>query len=644
MDKATAKIQLRNLREWRAEYYNGTPLVMDAIYDDVEDQVRDFGTTLPEGDALRVEIEEFLAGVGAPIPAMDGSHWVKVKHLVVMGSLNKAQVYEEVQEWDTSCSHTGLRVWSDKCDGISVGMTYKNGQMVLAATRGDGEIGEDITRNVLKMKGLVPSIPGFTGFVRGEIVLRKTDWQKHFPSYSNPRNAASGISKRLDGVGVEHLTVLHYQMIRFEGKPIPSKQAEFKILKHYGAALPSWGVVNTLEGLAKIYQMYLEGIRERLDYDIDGLVFELDDLQTMETLGLKNNRPKGAVAFKFPHDRKPSVLRDIRWQVGNTGRITPVGVFDPISLAGVTVKQASLATVSRVEELGLFEGCQIIVARRNDVIPRIEDLVPGQTPGNLYKPPTHCPVCSTRLHMEGEYLRCSNEETCSAQVSGSIKTWVKKIGLKGVGTTLIDTLCDQGLITDIADLYTLDESELAEVQMDGRRVGSTAVTVIKELHAKKELPIHVLVGSLNIPLCSRSTMKVIVDAGYDTLYKMYSARLANIANIPGMGTGRAESFLAGMGVKKALIEKILANGVTIKAASAGPLKGQSFCMTGFRDSAMEEAIEEAGGTLKSGVSKELTVLVAKVPKSTSGKAQKARQYGVEVIGPEDMWTRLGGKP
>lgn len=266
------------------------------------------------------------------------------------------------------------------------------------------------------------------------------------------------------------------------------------------------------------------------------------------------------------------------------------------------------------------------------------------TPRSYFLVPTVCPECGTALVMRGEFLVCPNEETCPAQVAGAIKTWVRKLGLKGVGTTLIDSLCEQGIIADAADLYTLDAGELAEVRMDGRRVGGTADIVVNELHSKMDLPLHIFTGSLNIPLCSRSTMKTIVDAGYDTLDKMRNASLGEIAAIPGMGTGRAQSFVDGMALKADLMNKLIANGITIQAPATGKFLGQSFCFTGVRDPSLEAVIEGMGGTIKSSVGKGLTTLIAKDPKSTSGKAQKARTYGTEVISLDEMWDRAGGRP
>lgn len=451
VDRAQLKVQLRNLREWRKEYYNGTPLVPDAVYDDVEDQIRAALSELTDGEDLKKEIETFLAEVGAAVPAGTASapaHWVKVKHKAPAGSLNKAQTADEFADWLTTCrkliglpstrllpgtrvktvavpnpstdwdpavlslrrfgvdgivlkhsdshglcyevEHTDDKtkawyepreldgpgvirgVWSEKMDGISILLYYEGGHLKQAVTRGDGIEGEDITRNVLKMKGVVPFVAGFDGDIRGEIVLTKSDHKAHFPTYANPRNAAAGLAKRIDGHGSEHLTVFHYRLRRQGGKPITSKTIEFRVLERLKVRQPNWGTYTTVDEANAVYNRYVNGQRAMLDYDIDGLVFEHDAESHMDTLGDLNNRPRGAVAYKFPHDQKVTTIQDIQWQVGNTGRITPVAIFDPVSLAGATVTNASLHTVTRVERLKLFKGCSIVVSRRNDVIPMVE--------------------------------------------------------------------------------------------------------------------------------------------------------------------------------------------------------------------------------------------------------------------------------
>jgi DNA ligase (NAD+) len=238
--------------------------------------------------------------------------------------------------------------------------------------------------------------------------------------------------------------------------------------------------------------------------------------------------------------------------------------------------------------------------------------------------------------MDGEYLVCKNDE-CPAQISGAVKRWVKGLNLKGWGDEIIDTLCEQGIVKDAADLYTLDAKGLADVQMHGRRVGGTADTILKELHAKKDIPIHVLVGSLNIPTCGVTMGKMAADAGFDTLSKMQAAKLTEIAAIPGFGVTKAEAFVKGIAERTGLIVRLLTNGVTVRAPVVGSLSGKTFCMTGFRDSSLASALEAAGGAIKSGVSKNLTYLICLDKNSASGKAQKAREYGTCVIDVDEAW-------
>ena len=253
--------------------------------------------------------------------------------------------------------------------------------------------------------------------------------------------------------------------------------------------------------------------------------------------------------------------------------------------------------------------------------------------------PTHCPACSTALSREGEYLVCRGED-CPAQVVGAISRWVKKIGVLGIGDSVIGALVDAGKVWDAADLYTMDPNDIASVQIGGSRLGQSAHTLVAELRAKAEMPLNVLVGSTGINLCSRSVCKVIVEAGYDTLDKMRVATKADIERIPGLGPTKADAFVDGLRTRASLIDRLLANGVRVKGKSVGNLTGTSVCMTGFRDAAMEQAFEARGGTVKSSVGKGLTYLVAKDPNGASGKLDKARGFGTIVLSQKEMWDIL----
>jgi len=656
-------------------YHNGEPVMADAEYDALEDELRG----LDPGNA-------FFQRVGAKAPT---SKFKKVKHGAPMGSLNKVQTPDEFDAWADDVDDkldkaekageldkaSRTLVVSEKLDGISISLEYVDGKLVRAVTRNDGITGDDITRNVKLMK--VPTkARDLTGYVRGEIIVRKSVLAKHFPGYKNPRNTAAGTAKReSDPEPCKHLEILCYQVISNK-HDIDRKSVEFKLLEALGFATPFWQVCDgaTPENeVQKIYERYVAKARQQLDYDIDGLVIEHDSLAVMEHLGEHDMRPKGARAFKFPHEQQPTRLRDIVWQVGNSGRVTPVAYFETVTLAGASVSQASLHNVDNIR--GLAKGCpqgmlgfgdKILVSRRNDVIPYVEKVIKPSA-NRRFAVPTECPACGTKLTRNaattvtlpasaddsaeqalakvmasaavsvpaGKFLICPNGTRCPAQQSGAVKRWVGKLDIKDWGEALIEALCANGMVATPADLYGLDADELAEVTLPdgGKRVGlSTAKRVLKNLHAKKDLRIADFVGSLGIHLWGRSMTQMIVDGGYDTIEKMEDATVAELAAVAGVGKTKAEAFVDGFGRRKKLIDDLIAAGVTIKKPIVGgKLSGVSFCFTQVRDRDFEGEIQAAGGTVKGSVGKGLTYLVARDPKKMTGKVKKAADLGVEVV-------------
>lgn len=376
---------LADLVPWNDAYRNGQPIVSDAIYDILEDVLKELveaSEGFGGGDDPEIKRgRAFLGKIGAAVPV--NSPWVKTEHRAPMLSLNKARNPDEFKKWGSK--HQGQKsaitprfVISDKCDGISLRLYYEDGKLFMALTRGDidpqtgKQMGEDITRNVVRMKGVKTFIKGFTGWIRAEIVLRRSDWKKYFPEYTNARNGAAGKAKDQKGDRTEHLTVLHYEINRDSGAAVATKAAQYKIMEALGLAVPNWYECDSVAEILAIYDEYVGGKRDALDYDIDGLVVEFSDAGIMERMGTHGRGPDGAVAIKFPTEMGKTTLRSVEWQVGGTGRITPVAVFDQLQLSGVMVGRASLATVEHVEHLRLFEGCTILVSRRGDVIPRVE--------------------------------------------------------------------------------------------------------------------------------------------------------------------------------------------------------------------------------------------------------------------------------
>lgn len=636
-------------------YYNGDPIMADAEYDALEDELR----VLDPANA-------FLKRVGAKA----STKFKKVKHGAPMGSLNKVQTPDEFDAWADDVDEkldkaekaseldepSRALVVSEKLDGISISLKYEKGKLVQAVTRNDGITGDDITRNVLLMKGVPKKARDLTGYVRGEIIVRKSVLARHFPGYKNPRNTAAGTAKReSDPEPCKHLEILCYQVISNKHN-IAAKAVEFKLLEALGFLTPFWTVCEgdaPQEEVQKIYKRYVAGDRAELDYDIDGLVVEHNSLAVMEHLGEHDMRPKGARAFKFPHEEQPSRLREIVWQVGNSGRVTPVAYFDAVTLAGASVSQASLHNVDNIGRIAakcpqgmLGLGDKILVSRRNDVIPYVEKVI-KPSKNARFSAPTECPSCGTKLIKSsgrkkadgGAYLLCPNEKGCGAQESGAVKRWVAKLDIKDWGDALIETLCGSGMVSSPADLYKLEADELAELVLpakgksSGKRVGaSTAKRVLKNLHAKMELRIADFVGSLGIDLWGRSMTQFIVDAGYDTLEKMEDASVAQLAAVAGVGQTKAEAFVDGFGRRKKVIDDLLAAGVKVKRpVTGGKLSGVSFCFTQVRDREFEGEIQEAGGQVKGSVGKGLTYLVAKDPKKMTGKVKKAADLGIEVL-------------
>ena len=629
------------LIEAQDAYYNKLPLMSDASYDLLEDELR----KLDPNNA-------FFQRVGA---APGGT---KVKHSTPMGSLNKAQTVQELRDWYASLGGKPVLFKSEKADGASLSIRYIDRKYAQALSRGDGVTGEDVTKNIALAKGVVkilpPTMPDGTAtpntvFVRAEVIVTLPDFKAHFPGESNPRNTAAGTMKRQsDNSKCQYLTVRAYQYLPDGVSTLPTKAAEFEALKGAGFQTPGFQVCNTIAEVERVYQDYIGTRRANLDYQVDGLVLDVNDTVTRENFGDLNSRPKGSIALKFPHEELPTTLRAIRWQVGKSGRLTPVAEFDTVNLVGSQIKQASLYNISYIEDTaktagqtGFGEGDKVLISKAGDVIPRLEALlVSSGSP--RFVTPTVCPECGTPLERDGEYLVCRGED-CPAQIAGTFRRWVQKIGVLHCGSSIIEAWIDAGLITDLADLYLIDPDAAEDVDCGGRRAGGTATKAIKNLQAKKSLPLHVFVGALGIPLIGRGMAKIIVDGGIDSLSKMAKVKAySEVSSIPGVGDTKAKAFVDGYTERLGLISKLLGDaGITIQT-STGPLKGKSMCQTEFRDAAMVDAFEKAGGTVKSGVSKDLTYLVCKDKTGTTGKLQKARSYGVTLLNESEMWDILKG--
>jgi DNA ligase (NAD+) len=461
--------------------------------------------------------------------------------------------------------------------------------------------------------------------------------KKAFPGAANPRNQASGTSKRFDGEGCEHLTVMFYDL---DGIDHDNEEKKFDILQDLGLLVPNFKACDIDNALA-LHRDYSKTKRAKLDYEIDGLVVRANDAHVQHMLGELNNRPRAAIAYKFASQAKVTTLVDIVWETGSSGRVSPVAVVKPVVLAGATVQRASLHNAGMIAELGIGIGDEILVSRRNDVIPYVEEVVTKK--GKVAKPPTKCPTCGVSLEKVGEYLACRNRK-CQALVEGRIENWIDALGILEWGDKLINQLVEAKLVTEPADLYKLKAEQIAKLERRGMVIGKK---VLDNLRAQLPVSLPKFLAALGIENFGLQTAKAIVAAGYDTLEKVQKASATQLAAIPGVGQSKGKAAFEGIKDRKAEIGRLVAAGVEpVTKAKAGPLLGKTFCFTGALSrprKEFEQLVEEAGGTLLSGVTKELNFLVMADPSSGSSKSQKARQYGTECLDEAQFMALLAGK-
>jgi DNA ligase (NAD+) len=623
------------LEKYRASYYAGRPDISDAAYDALEDELRAIDPTHP-----------VLARVGS---AALVSEWDKARHEIPMGSLNKAVNVEELRAWLARCEELlekdgvasiahDLFV-AEKLDGISIEVIYREGKMVDAITRGDGEMGERITQNVARMKGVPARIKDKRSMsVRGEIILRLSDMKKHFSSGTSPRNLAAGTSKRFDGGNCEYLTVLFYDVA--DHLDLANEVDKFDYIRSLGFATPATAQ-GSIDDVIALYDTYSSGRRAALDYEIDGLVVYVNALHTQALLGEVNHRPRGAVAFKFASPAKVSTVLSVSWDTGPSGRVTPVAIVAPVELAGAMVQRASLHNAANVRALGIGVGDEVLVSRRNDVIPYVEEVVEKR--GKPDEPPTTCPVCGAPLSVEGEYLVCRNT-ACRAVVEGRIQNWVGAVGALEWGDKLIEQLVEAKLVGEPADLYKLTWQQIAALDRRGEK---SAKKSLGELTSRLPLTLPVFIAALGMDNFALQTARLLVAAGYDTIEKLLAAREADLASVTGLGPIKAASIVRGLASRKDEIQRLLAAGIVpVTPQEAGPLAGLTFCFTGSSSrprAELAELVESKGGRVLAAVTKELQYLVIADLSSTSSKAVKAKKLGTKLITEEQFMELIAAK-
>ena len=337
---------------------------------------------------------------------------------------------------------------------------------------------------------------------------------------------------------------------------------------------------------------------------------------------------------------------DVIWQVGNSGRITPVAVFEPVVLDGAEIRQASLHNIARVEELLLHIGCGVLVSRRNGVIPFVEESIIDDNPddnnvGNTIVPPTNCPACDAVLIETGEYIQCPNTLDCPAQKTGRIKNWISNINILEWGDTLVERLVETGKVDTIVDLYRLSLDDIAAIERMGKK---SAFNCYQSLWSHNPIPLELLLGSLSIPMIGSASIKLVMDAGFDTLDKIFAASEESFNGIKGLGPRKSKSLFQGLQKNKEMIGELMKTDIKVEEKIVGELTGKSFALTGAmvnKRATLEELIVSLGGTVKGSVGKTTNYLVIADINSTSSKAVSARKLGATLISEEELLVMCG---
>lgn len=647
------------LRKWAKAYYNEQPLVSDQIFDEFQDY---FKLTYPENQLLKE--------IGAPVPR--DTPWDKVEHTIPMTSLDKINTEEQFEKWANSLKYkssttqltkTVDEFWlSEKLDGFSIELVYNQGSLIQAITRGDGLIGEDITENIRLSKSLPQKLTAnFNGAIRGEVIFRKSQFntlqltREGGEFYSNPRNAAAGIARRFDHQQAEYLEILCYDIISYDNHSFPSEEVKNLTMQKLG--LPVLGGQKvSIEKAKSVFENYLIEKRAELDYEIDGLVLKVNDLQAVNQLedsARENKNPKTQRAWKFTAEGKVSILRDIIFSLGKSGTITPIAKVDPVKIAGATIELASLHNISIMEKLGVAIGDSVYVIRANDVIPQVIR-VETKRNFNPVELPKKCEACGTNLVLqktkknkkEVKILLCPNEIDCPTQKIGKISRFIEQLDIKDFNESRIEALYNANLISDTEDLFTFDHEEAALLDGLGER---TIEKFVKQLKSLTNIPLEKVLGGLGINSLSSRQWKKLTNEGYkqwsdiDHLLILSEKQfIEELSKIKGLGKELTKIMYWGLQNRQKTYQALKKH-ITIAKQITGPLTGFKFCMTGIRsyqDKDISLIIENNGGEIKGSVSKNLDYLIVSNYNVESTKSKKAKSLSINLITMEDLLTRF----
>lgn len=658
-------------------YYNGSAdsnycaKISDQEYDSLIAKLREIA---PD--------DERITRVGPPYSQEEMR--TKVHHPIPMGSLdNTGDGINGYGSWDSTMPGDTLlrsrRCVSLKIDGSSIRLRYKDGRLVEAATRGNGEVGETITANVARFMDVPTVLPyPYSCDIRGEAILYVDEYRKimerecgkpfdEIPENerSNPRNLGNGIIGRDNGTDSDKMRFIAFDI--FHEAPFNLQSDKFLTLESLGFNVVPHKICESRDEVIAFYEETLAR-RDSLPFEIDGLVVMVNSIRDQEqfvTDDIKSVlRPKYARAIKFPHKSNTTILKDVLLTVGHTGAIIPTAVLEEVRIGGVNVVHALLNNWDEIERLGIAIGDEVEVVLAGDIIPKITRVV-REAEGRLPIPePAKCPSCTSmasRRSLGGRMsaaIYCTNS-TCYKMMIQKIDHWIgsskKGVGILGIGSTILRTLWNNGLVQDPADLYTLTVDQIKDLEMKGGgRIGeSRASEIVKNIANKRALSLEVFLGSLGIELLGRRRVQMlrdVADGRLDTIEDwLNDANIASL-NIEGFGDTIKAAVRDGINRNRELIAKLLNVGVTTTEEkkvtnTTGSMSGVSFCFTGTRECIAE--VTALGAVVVSSVAKSKPspdYLVQKDPMSTSGKTKNAEANGhTKIISLHHLKQVLDGK-
>lgn len=630
-------------------YVEDNPEISDYEYDMMQNELK----------KLEADYPEFVRP-DSPTQRVGGeavSGFEKVTHTVQMGSLSDVFSFSQVEDFIIKTKEAVINpqfVVEPKIDGLSVSLEYTNGEFVRGSTRGDGFVGEDVTSNLktvlsipMKLKDNIPFLE-----VRGEVYMPRKIFLKLTQQqidndeqpFKNPRNAAAGSLRQKDPriAAKRKLDIFVFNIQQIQGIEITSHKQSLDFLKEQGFKVIPGYVRFDEYGEVKAQIDKIGEKRFDLPYDIDGVVIKVDDFSQRDTLGSTAKTPRWAVAYKFPPEEKETVLRDIELNVGRTGAITPVAVFDPIILAGTSVSRATLHNQDFINSKNISIGSKIIVRKAGDIIPEVLKSVDDSERVTPYAIPEYCPVCGTKLVKSDEEaaVRCPNV-SCPAQIFRSIVHFASKgaMNIDGLGPAIVRTLLDNHLIKSVADLYTLTKDQL--LSLDNFK-DKSADNLLNSIESSKSNSLDRLVFGLGIRNIGQASAKLLCEK-FGDLDNIINASADEIAQIEGFGDIMAQSVAEAFREPHMieLIKRLENYGVNVtydKQIVDERFKGLTFVLTGTlpslkRDEA-KAIIEKFGGKASGSVSKKTNFVLA--GEDAGSKLVKAQQLGVKIISQEEF--------